>query len=478
MITDWREQLRKLQELVAGTSGKTASSKGPLAPQFSLSINLGIDFGTSFTKVCFRDVGTEETGIVTFGARAVENAILPSVVSIDERGNLSVGYSKAANNSTTAVRYLKMRLAEMNFDEPWVLDGIDLNEPLTVRALTSWYLATVISRSQEWIIKQEAARTKGRKVQWSANVGVPVEHYDSPCIETFRRVLAVGWTWVCEKSIPGTLVEGISSYQKTTDRIAVGNIDCHPIPEIAAAVQSFIISREAHPGVYVYFDIGGGTADGVVFKYINEKGARSIDFYSAKVELLGSAVIANQSESQNPDLIEKAILGNDLSNETIVHLEESSKNLQRQVSFVIMTAKQKDSRNWYYEFFQDRSRLHNTLARLDVSTGMPLIIFLGGGGAGSTWYQNSILATHWKFSHWNFRIPPYDLAEVPKPSDLHMYGLELADFRRFAIAYGLSVPYGEGPDIRLPSQFPKEPPRQLHRMKSIVDYHDTKDAYC
>jgi hypothetical protein len=27
------------------------------------------------------------------------------------------------------------------------------------------------------------------------------------------------------------------------------------------------------------------------------------------------------------------------------------------------------------------------------------------------------------------------------------------DFTRFAISYGLSIPFGEGPEIRLPSQF-------------------------
>ena len=225
-------------------------------------------------------------------------------------------------------------------------------------------------------------------------------------------------------------------------------------------------------------DIGGGTVDGVVFKYVNDKGSRSINFYSAKVEPLGSAVIANENDVDNPEQFEKALLANELNIGVISRVQEPSRKLQRQVAFVIMTAKQKDGRNWQREFFQDRSTRHKTLARLDPSNSMPLIIFVGGGGAGSPWYQQSILDTYDKFGHWGAGIPPYDLSEVPKPNDLHTYGLELADFRRFAIAYGLSVPYGEGPDIRLPSQFPKEEAVQRRRMRNIVDYHDTKDAYC
>jgi len=55
-------------------------------------------------------------------------------------------------------------------------------------------------------------------------------------------------------------------------------IDCHAIPEIAAAVQSFISSRDAQPGVYVYFDIGGGTVDGVAFNYVNRDGEKTLNF--------------------------------------------------------------------------------------------------------------------------------------------------------------------------------------------------------
>ena len=108
---------------------------------------------------------------------------------------------------------------------------------------------------------------------------------------------------------------------------------------------------------------------------------------------------------------------------------------------------------------------------------VPLIIFVGGGGASSPWYQSSIAATYGDFRHFNAGIPPYALTEVPKPADLDMKGLAVSDFRRFAIAYGLSVPFGEGPDIGLPSQFAEPEPPALREPRGIVDYLDSKDAY-
>ncbi|NEI81388.1 hypothetical protein ELH18_20170 [Rhizobium ruizarguesonis] len=51
------------------------------------------------------------------------------------------------------------------------------------------------------------------------------------------------------------------------------------------------------------------------------------------------------------------------------------------------------------------------------------------------------------------------------------------EFIRFAISYGLSFPFGEGPDIGLPSQFGEaEKPRQW-KPPGAVDYADSKD-YC
>jgi hypothetical protein len=56
-----------------------------------------------------------------------------------------------------------------------------------------------------------------------------------------------------------------------------------------------------------------------------------------------------------------------------------------------------------------------------------------------------------------------------------MGGLQQAQYVRFAIAYGLSIPFGEGPEIRLPSQL--DPAGAPPRRQAGVDYRDHKDVY-
>jgi hypothetical protein len=58
-----------------------------------------------------------------------------------------------------------------------------------------------------------------------------------------------------------------------------------------------------------------------------------------------------------------------------------------------------------------------------------------------------------------------------------MAGLGDRDFMRFAISYGLSIPFGEGPEVRLPSQFSAAPPLPVRQLPGGVDYADSKDVF-
>jgi hypothetical protein len=66
--------------------------------------------------------------------------------------------------------------------------------------------------------------------------------------------------------------------------------------------------------------------------------------------------------------------------------------------------------------------------------------------------------------------------EVPPPADIDLHRLPALAFGRFAIAYGLSIPFGEGPEIGLPRQFKKMGPPPV-RPPTAVEYGDSKDVY-
>lgn len=461
MGVDWSRPFRTIFRRIQGTK------KDP-----ETHLTIGIDFGTSFTKVSYRDVGAEESGIVTFDAGVASGAMIPSIVSVDPSGNLSLGEVGAVND-VTVVRYLKMRLAGLSADPPLpVLDGVNLDDPDVIGALSSWFLATVISRTRDWIRVHEAERLIGRKPRWSANVGLPVEHYDSQTVAVFRKSLAVAWEWTIHDEIPSRFGELLAKYRGTA-LSDPANTDCHAIPEIAAAVQSFITSREAAPGIYVYFDIGGGTVDGVAFYYLNRDGERRVNFYSGKLAALGVEILTARLGAAGIALPNDSPMNDEISDAVQVTLAFLGNRVQKLVAHVVMTAKTKDN-PWM------RSPRPEGLPLPDPSTVPPLPVFIGGGGAGSEWYRERILSTHQVFQHWNVGIPPYKLTELPRPSDLKMNGLNDSHFRRFAVAYGLSIPHWEGPEIGLPSEFPPLPRKQPFpspRGGSTVDYSDSKDVY-
>jgi len=306
MSGGWREKLGSLRDRIFGPQARAPDAPATAAPlqkrepqpplhsssEFPIiSINFGIDFGTSFTKVCFRDVGTEESGVVAFGERS--GHLLPTIVAINSSGKLLCADEEPRGGEITRIQYLKMRLAGASFGSPLpVIRGIDLNEPTVVRALSSWFLARVLQRSQQNMAKHERDRLKNRRPVWSANVGVPVEHCDSAAIEAFRQVLATACLWIKRDQVPSTVDELLPSYDRTLPELTAEIADFHAVPEIAAAVQSFVMSREAEPGIYIYFDIGGGTIDGMAFDFINDNGARRINFYSGKVAPLGLSALA------------------------------------------------------------------------------------------------------------------------------------------------------------------------------------------
>ncbi len=479
MSVGWKDRLRALRQRISSekTDRPAASSRALPHTGVPLVINLGIDFGTKFTKVCFRDVGLEETEVVTFGGDTIETAMIPSVVEIRDDGRLSLSTDKA-NDLAKQIRYLKMMLAsEPASIDPLTWHGEELCHGNEIEALASWFLAKVILKTKVWIHEYRGGRIEGRSVQWSANVGVPVEYYDSPTIETFERVLSVGWAWAETGKIPSNFESTRNRYRQDTSKLQVGRSNCHALPEIAAAVQSFVMSREVQPGIYIYFDIGGGTMDGVAFQYLNPGGERKVNFYSGKVEELGIFAIASRLCGENPASVENLLVQGGSMSVFGNKIEPLKKEVQRLIAKVIMTAKKKDGRDWQQEAGHEFSWPGNRLLRPEPSSMRLLPVFVGGGGAHAKWYRASIESTHGDFGQINAGIPPYLLREVAKPNDLNMNDLGDTNFRRMAIAYGLSVPKGEGPDIELPSQFKVlvKPVRQPS--KEFVDYLDSKEVF-
>jgi hypothetical protein len=143
----------------------------------------------------------------------------------------------------------------------------------------------------------------------------------------------------------------------------------------------------------------------------------------------------------------------DFQSQKLLNLIMGQHLIHKEVSTVILTCKNK---------------IPDELKRLPS-----LRIFLGGGGGESEFYRDTIEATHSAFGHENSGIPLYDVQNVPFPMDFDMSELNTNSFHRFTIAYGLSIPDYQAPEvIGFPKQFlDAPPPPPFIRPERETGYH-------
>jgi HPt (histidine-containing phosphotransfer) domain-containing protein len=137
----FRDSAPAPQETVEPPAGDQPSSdfqwippQLPSAQDFTLEINLGIDFGTGFTKVCFRDLASDRSEIVTFtetDEADLEQALLCTKVAILNDGTLLTGLTAAEWSQNQkpiqkTIEFIKMRLAHLDLPEEseWRLDQV------------------------------------------------------------------------------------------------------------------------------------------------------------------------------------------------------------------------------------------------------------------------------------------------------------------------------------------------------------------
>lgn len=486
----------------AETREGTASSSQPSRPPVSVTpahtgsarvprtqtapLHLGIDFGTRYTKACFRDLGSDKSEVVTFarGKPRPEDTLLRSHIELSD-GRVLAGLSeaewrrRAQPPGSIDLDFVKMRLAQLDIPTragAWVPAPVDGCESADrVEALAAFFLARVINRSCSWVSEARRDLFTGRTPLWSFSIGVPVKYANSPALGRFERVLGVAAAWARRGVPESTTLADACAAVRDLERVR-WTTDVSVQAEIAAAVRSFITSPRALEGVYLYFDVGAGTLDGASFRFYRPPNESSqINFYSGEVEQLGVAAVAGMvapAASWEAAEIER-ILGEPHSRDKLSGLlDDAERQIQTLVAKVIMSGKRVDRLGWSAGLDDLAREFHR---RRRANPAGPIPLFIGGGGSGSSFYQSAILSTYEHRGLANAGIRRYSLEQLPLPADLDMSGLASEHFRRFAVAYGLSIPPEEGPNVDL---LPPEPEPIGHRPgppRGVPDYLDSKD---
>jgi chromosome segregation ATPase len=454
---DWEAELAQLKELIKDLKERYPDGddrdldKSDVDLEL-IALNLGIDFGTSFTKVCFRDIAQDRSEIVIFSDRGIDlnEAIIPTKIGIATDGTLITGlttteWENRDRDIEKSIEFIKMRLLDLDItqqNEYWRLEHFsELDSSETIENLCAYYLCCIIKRTQAWIRQYKPDLILDRQVEWTANIGVPVEYYDSPALDRFEKVLSLAWLLSSEPLTESFTIETLGDrLQHLRTKLTEKSLDCHAIPEISAEAWSFVNAVGSREGFYVFFDIGDGTLDGASFHYWRDGGEVKVDFYSSVVKPLGLNAIS-QALAAELDVssvqVQQIITGENYLVLPEIKSSRSRRQIQQLVGRVAIEGKDNISncQTIFKEFF--------------LKDGLNM--FIGGGGSQTSFYTNTILNTHTDFQHQNMGISNYNHKPIPIPGDLDLNGLKEEKFNRFAVAYGLSIPQWEMPEIRLPS---------------------------
>lgn len=434
-------------------SALSGSSAGPRRnPRI---FNIGLDFGTAFTKCIVRDVDKRRAYplMVQIGDHAT--FLVPSEVRVSNDILAAPMDSLPGGNP---ISYLKMALAavaEPREKEAWLRNVKDTlppqwreAAPSHIEALTAFFLSRVLRVANDFIREKVPDFGQIPGDHCSVNMAVPVGHAQHPGIENiFRKALHRAHAIAARadfKAIP--LAEAVHTINAHPIPEATSNL-CYLYPEVSANVQSYITSPAAKEGLHLFVDVGAGTVDLSAFIWFpHQSNSKHLSYLAAGVLPLGSSQIELRAAARctatlelirkfkETNLAPSAIRGaiysavfsarNQISNE----LQPQAAGLLKKVRSLIPTAQ--NSRNRNTQFYKAQ-------------------LILGGGGVCDNPYQSAVVRAMEQVA---ITDPP--VLPLPKPGDVEWPRGVQADqaFKRLSVAYGLSFLKATLADHRFPSE--------------------------
>ena len=431
------------------------------APRRTAIIQVGIDFGTSTTKVAYRQAGPG--GIVRplifdHGLEGVPEFGLPSLAMVDGDGRLLVGVQAAAGMRSQswaeAMRAFKALLVEGSE----VADGArDLREAfdryarhhpvkgevLTPETVSFVFLAYAMREARRRI--RALPEYRDSRLEFLYNICLPMEHLElNPALNTFRQILAkaecIEGDWPLESGTEW-LSDNFSSYvangSTSLERVFV-------IPESVAEAASYVSSLRRRPGLHALVDVGAGTTDVSFFNLVNESGREHCYWYSSGNLPIGGLSIERFFEVNGGG----ALTAGQISAMFNGLREGTQPDLVNGVRVILSRIHTAARPVWTHAY----THLHAETPWHQVE------VFLTGGGA-EVLGAEEIFANPW-WQHLSQQHIRYEVTTLPEP-DVYDSLDDSGPFSRMAVAYGLTYPGPELGDYTMPGDCPDQTPPPL-----------------
>jgi hypothetical protein len=450
-----------------------------------VTIVVGLDWGTSATKVIFREpYGINSPAfLIDFGGIGYpgNSFLLPSRLFVDQSGFVSL----APGRDSKAVDDLKLRLMA---DDPEDVVATLQEGTVSAAEAAALYVACVLRNARSWFLKQHAEKYRQYRIDWSLNLGIPVSTLDeAPKRHLFHTVAAVGW-WLSTSRCPLTVNLARKGLELANeDKLDDGLPDyaINVVPEVVAQVSGYARSTARNNGLHVLLDVGAATVDIAGFILFDREGEDRYSLLCARVEEIGAYKLHEKRvDAVSAESKWKARLSRSEISEWLLTLEKTctpmtgvpakmSEYYPPAVRAKLSAPGQPD------ETFKRLCRqcIEYVLGELRVNryprapawqNGLPF--FVAGGGQSVNPYARAVASA--KFDWMDHRqCAPFNLSSLPAPSNLDAKTFRGEDYHRISVAYGLSYPFDDIGGMLLPSEIadvPREEP-----LSEGATYEDT-----
>ena len=441
----------KLTSLIVAFARAMGKGAGTRSRRPPLTLNIGLDFGTAFTKCVIRDVANNVAYPLFVSVAGQSTFLIPSEVRI---GRGSVSCPLDATHDGQPVSYLKMALAglaDARDHKAWIRHveaslPPDATTPTHIEALSVWFLARVLKAARSFIIEKWPDFTPDRDFCF-VNMAVPVAHAERPELEArFLGALRKAYALAFGASIPAGSVEALAEKLAAMRVPAELAERCYLYPEVSANVQSYIKSPAAKDGLYIFADVGAGTVDLSVFIYWpHESNEKPLSYLAAQVLPLGSSQIELRAAEGTKHTVAQLRAAKETAHERSVAWELRDRLDSARASLELEIVQQSET-----VLRRSRELLRRTQFR-------EMQILLGGGGLCQRPYVDGL-----KCALRNAGIIHPPTLPLPQPGDREFIwprGLDRETaFRRLSVAYGLSFLHATLDPHRYPTEMKPLPP--------------------
>ena len=407
-------------------------------------VYIGIDFGTTFTKVSYMIAPSSTRYSVKFYDNKL-GYYKPSVVFVDEPENIvSFNYF----DHSREVKYFKYSM----------IDDTLLNEETEgsisrtpkARLFSAFYLGCIIRIIKQEILKNPELQNYSAEPEWYINIGVPIDNYNVANKEhknIYNKVLNVGYQFSSSELFSQTIsLKEFEYFYHTHENDYLNNLNS--ISELYAEILMYQQDNQVPEGFYAIVDVGGGTIDIATFhKSVSKENGAEVECISQKVESLGVESLINRiannadSEEEREQIREYLIDSKlDFNNDDYGIKNLDSPYINKHCLYLI----RKYCRTAYGSCLMEAKRKQRALMREQKEKGNQLKCFLLGGGQSLSFYEQAI--GHMASAHSNAGFPKEEITDI-REYIRNNSNLRIKD-NRLVISQMLAQPYEKIPEIK------------------------------